>query len=751
MVQCMRFADVIIDISHENLDKTYQYAVPEELEDSIVIGTQVVVPFGKGNTRRNGFVLAFSDKPKFPVEKTKSIIQILQHSVVLESQLIALAVYIRETFGATLNDALRTVLPVKKTIKNKENKFLTLRIPENEAADILAEYNRKHYTARARLLSELISENTLNQELVTGKLGITTATIKDMVKLGIIEVSSEIIYRNPVKEQKSNKEAVLLNEDQRRVVDVITAQYLEGVRDTYLIHGVTGSGKTEVYMELIANVLARNKQVIVLIPEIALTYQTVKRFYQRFGNQVSIINSRMSQGERYDQYLRAKNGQLKIMIGPRSALFTPFEQLGLIIIDEEHEGSYKSEMPPKYHAREVALERARLADASVVLGSATPSVDSYQKALSGEYQLFTLLNRAGNATMPQVEICDLREELKAKNRSIFSRRLRELMADRLNKQEQIMLFINRRGFAGFVSCRSCGEVMTCPHCDISLTQHNNGKLVCHYCGYEILQPKHCPSCSSPYIAAFGIGTQKVEEYVAKEFPQARVLRMDMDTTSGKEGHEKILEAFSNHQADILVGTQMIVKGHDYSNVTLVGVIAADLSLHASDYRAAERTFQLLAQAAGRAGRGEKAGNVVIQTYNPEQYSIVSAANNDYLGFYDQEIAYRQLMMYPPVSNIMAALFTSKEEKVASDMSELIKQALYKEFQVDKNEDIVRIIGPAKASLAKINDIYRYLVYIKCIDLELLKKMKEYMEGFYEHIAAGKDINMQLDMNPMTGY
>ncbi len=502
-------------------------------------------------------------------------------------------------------------------------------------------------------------------------------------------------------------------------------------------------------MDVISEVIAAGKQVIVLIPEIALTYQTVNRFYDRFGERISILNSRMSDGERYDQSLRAKKGEIDIMIGPRSALFTPFKNLGLIIVDEEHEGSYKSETTPKYHAVEVAIKRAELTGAFVVLGSATPSLESYRKCSLGEYKLYTLTKRAKEASPPKVWIVDLREELKQKNRSIFSRKLKELMEERLSKQEQIMLFINRRGFSGFVSCRSCGHVMRCSHCDISLTSHVNNKLLCHYCGHEEQMPRTCPSCGSKYIAAFGTGTQKVEELVKREFPWARVLRMDTDTTKNKGGHQKILSAFANHKADILVGTQMIVKGHDFPLVSLVGIIAADLSLYAGDFRASERTFQLLSQAAGRAGRDAIPGEVVIQTYHPDHYSIITAAEGDYEEFYEQEMLYRRLMQYPPAAHILLLLVTSKEEDKADKAVVHVAEAL-KEY-IRTNEIASQIIGPAPAGLAKAKDIYRRVIYIKDENYDILVGLKNYLEGYFNYSGQFTGCGLQFDFNPMSSY
>lgn len=747
----MKYADIIVDISHENLDKTYQYAIPEEFAETAVIGALVKVPFGKGDRLIKGYIVSLSNDPKWKVDSIKTIREIVPNSLIIESQLIHLANWMKETFGGTMNDALKTVIPVKKTVKSKEKKTLRLTISKEEAIEYLEQFKRKNNRGRVRLLEEVIEEGSIDYDIVVNKLNIARTTIQDLEKLKIITTDVERLYRNPIPKGELAKEQFRLSEDQQSIVKAITKEYMAGVRDTYLIHGVTGSGKTEVYMDIISAVIDQEKQVIMLIPEIALTYQTVMRFYKRFGNRISIMNSRLSQGERYDQYSRAKDGNIDIMIGPRSALFAPFPNLGLIIIDEEHEGSYKSEGAPKYHAREVAIKRAKLTDSSVILGSATPSLESYKKALEGEYKLYTLSSRIGTSKLPKVWVEDLREELKAKNKSIFSRHLKELMEERLRKKEQIILFLNRRGYAGFVSCRSCGHVIKCPHCDVSLTSHYNGTLVCHYCGHSETTPTVCPECGSRYIAAFGTGTQKVEEMVKKDFPEARVLRMDMDTTKTKDGHEKILSAFANQDADILVGTQMIVKGHDFPMVTLVGILAADLSLYASDYRAAEKTYQLLAQASGRAGRGNTPGEVIIQTYQPEHYSIITASNNDYLEFYHQEMNYRQLLKYPPAAHILAILIAAREEEKVIFASKLLGGAVKEWIERAQIAEDTVIIGPAAASLSKANDIYRYMLYIKQSEYEWLIRLKDYLEGFINYSEHFIGCNIQFDFDPMNGY
>ena len=746
-----KYANIIVDISHEKLDKTFQYLIPEELETEIRVGVMVEVPFG--NRVITGYVVELTDEVEYDVSRLKPIQRVRKDSVPIESQLIELAGWMRKNYGATMNQALKTVIPIKQKTKAIERKTLKLLLSKEEAMRTLALFENKHFTAKARLLRALMEENELDYTVVTQKLHVPAATVKNLETQNILEIEVSKEYRNPVNHLESKGYHLTLNAMQQSVADTVTQNMDAGVSKTYLLKGVTGSGKTEVYMELIAHTIEKGKQAIVLIPEIALTYQTVMRFYNRFGNRVSIMNSRLSQGERYDQYLRAKNGDIDIMIGPRSALFAPFENLGLIIIDEEHENSYKSETIPRYHARETAIERARMSGASVVLGSATPSVDSYYHAKNHEYELLELTERVQERPLPECEVIDLREELKNGNRSILSVRLQELMEDRLNKGQQTMLFINRRGVAGFVSCRACGHVVKCPHCDVSLSQHNNGRMVCHYCGYEEAVPSVCPSCGSKYISGFKAGTQKIEELVKQRFPGARVLRMDFDTTRTKDSYEQILQAFANQEADILIGTQMIVKGHDFPNVTLVGVLAADMSLHVSDFHAAERTFQLLTQAAGRAGRGDEPGDVIIQTYNPEHYAVVTAKAQDYESFYEQEIMYRQFGFYPPVWNLLVVMCASEK----NDQLDFVSEKLVKRLQmhVDTEDDLkgkkIQLVGPADASIAKINDIYRKVIYIKTKEYQDLVLLKDRLEYYMKDNRDFGQVSVQFDFNPMSGF
>ncbi len=744
------YANIIVDISHEKVDRPFQYLVPPQLEGRLEEGMQVVVPFGNRTIR--GYVVELTRQAEYDTAKLKPILSVAQEAVAIESRLIALAAWIRKNYGGTMNQALKTVLPVKRRENQKENKQVRLLLADGQARAMLDECVRKHRSAQAKLLTELLECSPQPYTRLTKGLGISPASIRSLQEKEVVRVERERYYRDPVPQDYRQDYHIRLNQEQEGVVRSILSDYDAGVARTYLLHGVTGSGKTEVYMELIAHAVEQGRQCIMLIPEIALSFQTVRRFYERFGRRVSVLHSRLSPGERYDQFERAKNGEVDIMIGPRSALFTPFADLGFIIVDEEHENSYKSESVPKYHAREAAIALAGMAGASVVLGSATPSVDSYYRAARGEYRLLHLEERVQQKPLPRCETIDLRAELKSGNRSILSVRLQQLMEERLAAGQQIMLFINRRGIAGFVSCRSCGAVLRCPHCDVSLSQHKNRRLVCHYCGYERPMPDECPECGSKYIGGFKAGTQKIQELVAQRFPKAGILRMDYDTTRTKDSYERILSAFSRHQADILIGTQMIVKGHDFPDVTLVGILAADMSLNISDYRASERTFQLVTQAAGRAGRGDAPGAVVIQTYQPEHFCIRTANAQDYTAFYEKEIRYRQLMDYPPVWNMLHILAASASQQDAQGCIGQIAAWIQAELQkggADRLWKEFLVIGPAEAAIAKINDIYRQVLYMKHPDYRILVKVKDFLERKLREDARWKKVTVQFDFNPLN--
>lgn len=740
------YANVIIDISHEKVDRTFQYLIPEALVDKIYVGCKVLIPFGRGNTTRGGYVISLSTKPEIAPEKIKALTDICTDSVSVWDASIDLAVFIKNTYGSTMIDALKTVLPVKRVTKEVEQKSIQAIVSEQELKLAAFQAASKKRNAQARLLRALQETPEIDYRLVVSKLNVTAKTIETLAEKGFIHIEKTRVYRNPMKIQPSEQMPCKLNEKQQAIAERICEDFTTQNAGVHLIHGVTGSGKTEVYMEVIAACIAQKKQAIMLIPEISLTYQTMKRFYHRFGEHVSVMHSKLSDGERYDQFERARKGEISIMIGPRSALFTPFEHLGLIIIDEEHESTYKSESMPKYHARDVAVYLGKKNVAPVILGSATPSLESYYKALNGEYVLHKLEKRAVAQTLPKVETVDLREEFANGNKSIFSKLLQEKIEDRLERGEQIMLFLNRRGYSAFVSCRTCGEAVKCPHCDVSLAQHKDGKLYCHYCGYSTKMVEKCPSCTSPYIAGFKAGTQQIEELIHKQFPVATVLRMDADTTKNKDDYDTILSRFSNREADILLGTQMIVKGHDFPGVTLMGILAADLSLAGNDYRASERTFQLLVQAAGRAGRGEIQGEVVIQTYQPDHYAIRHAAAQAYEDFYEEEIAYRDLMSYPPVEILLAIQFAGTEEARVAKLARLVCA----QIKLLAKESGVRIIGPAKAVLGKKNDRYRYVIYLKHRDEKVLKQARECAEDYLASLELKKE-TVQFDYNPVHNF
>ena len=752
------YANIIIDISHEKVDRTFQYKVPDALMDTLEAGMCVHVPFGTGNRLRKGYVIERTDKAQFPPDRMKEVAAMVKDGVAVEADAIRLAAWIKKTYGCTMIAALKTVLPVKQTMKQKEKRKILRKADREQVIAAYGECTRKHQYAKARVLAELIDEPVLPYELVIGKLHVAPATLKSLQSQELIGIEAEGYYRNPVKMESMEEGRKSLSEEQRYIRDSVLKSYEQGDRRTCLIHGITGSGKTEVYLSLIEEMINKGKQCIVLIPEIALTYQTLLRFYKRFGDRVSVMNSSLSAGEKYDQCQRAKNGEIDVIIGPRSALFVPFPNLGMIIMDEEHEGSYKSETMPRYHARETAQQLASIKNAMLVLGSATPSLEAYERATRGEYKLYRLTKRLTGGSLPQTSIVDLREELRSGNRSIFSRKLQELIEDRLAKKEQIILFLNRRGYAGFISCRSCGYVVKCPHCDVSLSQHMGGKMVCHYCGYETSQVSTCPACGSPYILGFKAGTQQIEEQLHKYFPKARVLRMDGDTTRKKDSYEEILSAFAEEKADILVGTQMIVKGHDFPKVTLVGVLAADLSLNDSDYRCGERTFQLLTQAVGRAGRGKMPGEAVIQTYRPEHYSVIRASRQDYEAFYEEEILYRELAGYPPAAHMLAILVTAKTEEAGISFAEKLAKVMKQTAEGRKDEQQekevselpVKIIGPSKATISKIQDYYRFVVYAKHKNAECLHTIREAAEGFLEQ-TEHKNETVQFDFDPIDSF
>ena len=723
----MTYAKIIIDISADEVDRAFTYIVPEELEGVLKPGVKVNVPFGNSGRLRKGVVIELTDKVDYDENRLKAIASVVEGAPDTEQELIELAAYMASEYGCTMNQALMTVLPVKARVrKNKRRKDAVKSIREYGSNDI--------HEAGAKQALSLEGFNNIDTEAAAYSF----------------DVKSNGGAAGQARYDRTVNAAGFLNPAQQRAADEIMSDKSK----PSLLYGITGSGKTRVYIELIRRMQCEGRQAIVLIPEISLTFQIVNELSNYFGDKVAVMHSKLSAGERYDQFERAVNGEIDIMVGPRSALFTPFKRLGLIIIDEEHERTYQSETSPRYDTRDVARRRAEMSGAKLLLGSATPSLASYTKALNGEYVLHKLKERAHpGAMLPRIMVEDMRKELQEGNRSIFSARLHELIEDRLSKNEQVMLFINRRGYAGFVSCRSCGYVVKCPHCDVSLTAHNNwyvdpktgrrdaALLSCHYCGYTQAMPKLCPECGSKYIAPFGTGTQKLEQACRNTFPGARILRMDADTTSVKHAYERILSDFKAHRADILIGTQMIVKGHDFENVTLVGIVAADMSLNTSEYDASERCYQLITQAAGRSGRGSRPGEVVIQSYDPSHYAISCAAGRDYESFYEREMSYRRLLNYPPETYMLFVRLRSNDE-AALDKAAERAAAVVRTYEAAGSE----LIGPCRESIYKINDNYRKIIYIKDKRHDIIVKIREdIMAHAQESVSVNSRVYISFDI------
>ena len=764
-----KYAQVIIDISRRGLDRPFSYRIPSRLQADLRAGSIVMVPFGRGSTLRRGYVVGFTEQTEVAPEKIKEIAETVApaRGYTLEDNsefYLRLAAWMKNRYGSTMATAMRTVLASRKAGTIRERRQIRLLLSREEGLRQLEIYEKKHQVARARLLRELLEAPVLPWTLVVERLHVSAPSVTAMKRAGVIEVEKVQELRNPVHVSASTQTGMQLSAGQQRIVDAVVEDFdrLQAGEENAeekasvpvsLIHGVTGSGKTEVYISIIREICARGRQAIMLIPEISLTFQTLMRFYSHFGDRVSVVNSSLSDAERADQWERARRGEIDVIIGPRSALFTPFSRPGVIVIDEEHEHSYKNESMPKYQTREVAEEIARMHGAVLVLGSATPSLESYWRAQQGEIRLFRLRDRLTGGTLPSVETVDMRAELQSGNKSMLSRSLHARIEDRLRRGQQCMLFINRRGYAGFVSCRNCGYVAKCPHCDVSLSLHGNGRLVCHYCGYERPSFRVCPECGSHYVLAMRAGTEKIEMALREMFPTARILRMDADTTRKKGDYERILSAFSSEEADILLGTQMIVKGHDFPGVTLVGILMADLSLYGDDYRAAERTFQLLTQAAGRAGRGTEAGDVVIQTYQPDHYAIRHAARQDYEGFYEEEIAYRRLLRYPPAAHMMAVQIQSEDEEEALRAANEIRLQLTQSCGQTAG---LQIIGPSDGAYRRLRGQFRFVLYLKAEKYDTLIFCKDLVETMEDqHRKNGsrlfRQVDVQFDFDPINPF
>ncbi|UED77188.1 primosomal protein N' [Brevibacillus sp. DP1.3A] len=640
---------------------------------------------------------------------------------------------------------LATEYQVRDKITRKQQSFVRSLLDEGKLEEAISSLPaRAEQMRRVLQLMLMHKEQSLSVQMLRDEYGITRSPLKSLESKGWIAIEQVEVYRDPYANRRFQEmQKPVFTPVQEAVLRPILQSIESGTYASYLLHGVTGSGKTEVYLEAIERTLEKGREAIFLVPEISLTPQMVERFKARFGADVAVLHSALSQGERYDEWRKIIRNQVKVVVGARSAIFAPFRNVGLIVIDEEHESSYKQEETPRYHAREVALWRAKENQGVLVMGSATPALETYALATRGRYELLRMPERVGNRPMPEVHVVDMREELQAQNRSMFSRKLHEMIADRLAKEEQMVIFLNRRGFSTFVMCRSCGYTMRCIHCDISLTYHKtNHTARCHYCGYTIAQPKHCPECQSEHIRFFGTGTQKVEAELAKLFPGIRVIRMDVDTTSRKGSHEELLNKFRSGQGDVLLGTQMIAKGLDFPRVTLAGIIAADTSLHLPDFRAAEKTFQLLTQVGGRAGRHELDGDVVIQTYTPEHYSIIHATKHDYPAFYQDEMMQRRRTGYPPYFRLVLITFSHADVPVvirgAHTMADYLRQRL---------AQTTVLLGPVASPIARVKDRFRFQIMLKYRDEPQLSDLLAQATAAFEEWNKQQKVLMTIDVDP----
>ena len=725
------YAEIVINSDALDIDKPFTYEVPLELQNDVRVGQWVKVPFGVKNSINDGFILSIKSDEIVGI-RIKKIKAIAKEEPLLNEDDIKVIEFLKENYLCKYIDGIRLLIPqgLLKGVSNKHK--LVIAIGEMEIPnDVLTKYSDVY---------NFIKENNgkYTKAELTKEHGLSLYKLNKLIKEGYLKVDEEIVYRYNFREYVDYKEKEL-TEEQINAINIIQ----DSMKHVVLLKGVTGSGKTEIYMNLVKDVIKNEKSAIILVPEISLTPQMIERFKGRFGREVAVFHSKLSDGERYDEWHRVKEGKAKVVIGARSALFLPLKNLGIIIIDEEHENTYKSEQNPKYVTREVAEFISKLKGCKVILGSATPSIETYYRAISGDIELVELNKRVDNKPMPKIDIIDMREELKNGNVSMFSNKLFLEIKEALSRKEQIILFLNRRGFSTFVSCRSCGYVFKCPKCDISMTFHKNGYLVCHYCGCGEKQPKICPKCKSKYVKHFGAGTERVEEEVRKYFKDAKVLRMDMDTTRNKNSHEAIYNSFKNGEADILIGTQMISKGLDFENVTLVGILAADMSLNIPDYRAAEKTFQIITQVSGRAGRGKKEGKVILQTYNPSHYSLNYAKNYDYEGFYNEEFTTRGLMYYPPFGRILLVNVSSKNEKALKSFMNLLKNELSKIYE---NEINIEMLGPVPCIISKIKDNFRWQIIFKGdLSQEFCKKIKDNLYQLNKNVY--NEIKVNIDINP----
>ncbi len=737
------YAKVIIDIIHSEVDRVFEYRVPDDMV--LDIGFRVHVPFGRGNTLREGYVIGLSQTCEFQGEGIKSIKSVLSDFAALTPGQISLAGIMRRYYHTTLAVALRLMFPAEirgGRVGDKLEREIVFSLNDNQYQEalhaMLTADGKPKAPKQLDVLNTMRTYGVLKtsalEELLPG-----SASARDaLVKKGLLECRTVETLRNP-RRTAQREEDFDLTEDQLNAANTILSE-----TGKYLLHGVTGSGKTEVYIHIVRDCLKRGKSAIVLVPEISLTPQLVSMFERRIGREIAVYHSTLTAGERYDEWKRMATGRAKVVIGARSAVFAPLKDIGVIIIDEEHESSYKSDMHPKYTAHEVARMRANIEGASLVLASATPSVESYIKAKNGIYQLVQMPNRLFGLKLPAVDIVDMRDEVTRGNKTLFSGLLHREICDALDNHRQVMLFINRRGYSTFVMCRGCGYVEYCDSCEVTMTYHaSRGALVCHYCGRTRKQKEVCPECGKPYLKHYGIGTQQVEEQTKAHFPSARVLRMDLDTTRGKDAHLNIYEQFKRGEADILIGTQMIAKGLDFERVSLVGVVAADNSLYIPDFRSPEKTFELLEQVAGRAGRKDP-GKVIVQTYSPDHYAIDYARRHDFEGFFEEEMNVRRAALLPPYSVFFRFVFSGKKENAVSEACRDFA-AGFKDAFADVFDQLL-LFDIGEAPISRIQGKVRWQVLIKVLNDASLAQFRKRLY-IYTDTKHYKDCAYGMEINP----
>ncbi|MBD1224481.1 primosomal protein N' [Virgibacillus halodenitrificans] len=798
----MNIAKVIVDVPSKAINQTFDYLIPEKYMEILQIGMRVTVPFGPRKVM--GFVVGKTNDSE--LDKLKEINGVLDITPVLTEELLKLGKWVAKDSVSFYITALQAMLPqvlkaqykkelirttgerlpepleflfagrdaipyeefeystisyyqLQKTIQEggvSVNYLVKSKITKKQVSmikpakdithleEILVDMSKNAKKQRQLLMHFIENPEPIERQGLLKKIGTTASTLKPLLDKSLLEAYTVEVYRNPYNENDFKPTTALtLTKEQQKAITPINKSIEEELHEVFLLHGVTGSGKTEIYLQAIEKVINKGEEAIVLVPEIALTPQMVRRFKGRFGTNVAVIHSALSKGEKYDEWRKIQRKEVQVVVGARSAIFAPFENIGIIIIDEEHETTYKQEDQPKYHARDVAIRRAETHKCPVVLGSATPTLESFARAKKEVYKLLTLSKRTNEQGMPQVEIVDMRKELHAGNRTMFSRQLKEKMEDRLQKGEQIVLLLNRRGYSTFVMCRDCGHVKECPHCDIALTYHKNtNHLKCHYCSYEEPMPIVCPECESDLIRYFGTGTQRVEEALTQLLPEASIIRMDVDTTRRKGAHEKLLGQFARQEANILLGTQMIAKGLDFENVTLVGVLTADSMLHLPDFRSSEKTFQLLTQVSGRAGRHSLEGEVIVQTYTPDHYSIELASQYDFQTFYENEMRMRKTFQYPPYYYLALVTVSHQNKVKTAQTTQNIVQLLQKVV----NDNTV-ILGPTPSPIPRMKDRYRYQCMIKYKNEPKLRfYLNKILEQFYDEMRK-EDLFISIDMQP----